>query len=208
MEHYLFDFDGVLADSMPAWIGIHAGNLRQAGIPVPDDFVETITPLGNVLGMEYLLSLGLKMTPEEYYAKAARQHVHAYATQVQPKPYVAEALQRLKDRGVTLHVLSANSRVCLEDCLKRWQLDHFFDHIWSTDDFGLPKTDPELFRQAAARLGAEVGQCTMVDDNIRAITTAKEAGLHTVGVYDETSRGTEAAMRQTAERYILDFSEL
>ena len=203
MEHYLFDFDGVLADSMPAWIGIHAGNLRQAGIPVPDDFVETITPLGNVLGIEYLLSLGLKMTPQEYYEMAAQQHVHAYATQVQPKPYVAEALQRLKAQGFALHVLSANSRVCLEDCLNRWQLDRFFDHIWSTDDFGLPKTDPELFRQAA-----EVSQCTMVDDNIRAITTAKEAGLHTVGVYDETSRSTEPAMRQTAERYILDFSEL
>ena len=39
-KHYLFDFDGVLADSMPAWIGIHAGNLQEAGMLFLDDYSE------------------------------------------------------------------------------------------------------------------------------------------------------------------------
>ena len=48
----------------------------------------------------------------------------------------------------------------------------------------------------------------MLDDNIHAITTAKNAGMHTIGVYDDSSRNMEPAMRQTAERYIRNFSEL
>lgn len=207
-QHYLFDFDGVLADSMPAWLGIHMGNLRDAGIPIPDDFVETITPLGNTHGLTYLLSLGLPTTAEAYIEQAGRQQIHAYKTQVQPKPFVAEALRRLKEQGVTLHVLTANDHTCVDDCLKRWQIFDLFDHIFTIDDFDLTKNDPELFRQAATRLGTEVSDCTMLDDNIRAITTAKAAGMHTIGVYDDASRSAEAAMRQTAERYILDFSEL
>ena len=207
-KHYLFDFDGVLADSMPIWIGIHRGNLQNAGIPVPDDFVQTITPLGNTHGLAYLLSLGLPMTAEEYIELAGRQLIHAYKTEVQPKPFVAEALRRLRDQGVTLHILTANDHICVDDCLKRWQIYDLFDQVFTIDDFGLTKNDPELFQQAATRLGADASECTMLDDNIHAITTAKRAGMHTIGVYDDASRNTEAAMRQIAERYIRDFSEL
>lgn len=208
MQHYLFDFDGVLADSMPVWLGIHMGNLRDAGIPIPDNFVETITPLGNTHGLAYLLSLGLPTTAEAYIEQAGRQQILAYKTEVQPKPFVAEALRRVKARGIALHVLTTNDHICVDDCLKRWQIHDLFDQIFTIDDFSLTKNDPELFQQAAARLGAEVRECTMLDDNIHAITTAKKAGMHTIGVYDEASRNTEAAMRQTAERYIRDFSEL
>lgn len=208
MKHYLFDFDGVLADSMPVWLGIHMGNLRDAGIPIPDDFVQTITPLGNTHGLAYLLSLGLPMSAEEYIQTAGRQQLHAYKTDVQPKPFVAEGLRRLKAQGIALHVLTANDHTCVENCLARWQILDLFDHIFTIDDFGLTKNDTTLFQQVAARLGAETSECTMLDDNLRAITTAKEAGMHTVGVYDEASRNTEAAMRQIAEKYILDFSQL
>lgn len=207
-KHYLFDFDGVLADSMPSWLGIHMGNLREAGIPIPNDFVETITPLGNTHGLTYLLSLGLPMSAEDYIKKAAQQQLHAYQTDVQPKPFVAETLKRLKGQGISLHVLTANDHTCVEDCLQRWHLFHLFDRIFTIDDFGLTKNDPELFQQAAERLGADLSDCTMLDDNIRSITTAKQAGMHTIGVYDESSRYAEAAMRQTAEGYIRDFSEL
>ena len=207
-KHYLFDFDGVLADSMPSWLGIHMGNLRDAGITIPDNFIETITPLGNTHGLAYLLSLGLPTTAEEYIQLTGHQLIHAYKYDVQPKPFVAEGLKRLKEQGISLHVLTANDHICVDDCLKRWQIYDLFDHIFTIDEFGLTKNDPELFRQAAERIGADVSECTMLDDNIHAITTAKKAGMHTIGVYDESSRNMELAMRQTAEGYIRDFSEL
>ena len=207
-KHYLFDFDGVLVDSMEIWIGIHSGNLRSAGIPVPENFVETITPLGNYHGAKYVLSLGLNMPLEDYLEQTARQLLTAYATQVALKPHVAEKLRMLKQQGVRLHVLTANSHAYVDSCLKRWQVYDLFENLWTIDDFGLTKDDPEIYRKAARRLGADVNCCTMLDDNIKAISTAKDAGLHTIGVYDYTSRSAAPAMRQTAERYILDFSEL
>lgn len=207
-NHYLFDFDGVLVDSMEIWVGIHSGNLRAAGIPVPEDFVQTITPLGNYHGAKYVLSLGVQLPLEDYLEQTAQQLMIAYSTQVPLKPHVAETLKQLKQQGISLHVLTANSRAFVDNCLKRWQVYDLFDNVWIMDDFGLTKDNPEIYRQAAARLGAEVSACTMFDDNLKAISAAGDAGLHTVGVYDYVSRNTEPAMRQTAQRYITDFSQI
>ena len=63
---YLFDFDGVLVDSMEIWAGLHMQTLRDANIPVPEDFVETITPLGNYHGAKYTISLGLDISLEQH----------------------------------------------------------------------------------------------------------------------------------------------
>ena len=207
-RHYLFDFDGVLVDSMEIWAGTHMAALEQAGIPIPDKFVETITPLGNYHASRHTISLGLKVSLEDYLDQVSRSLQQAYATRVCIKPHVAEALARLKEQDVHLHVLTASPHSYVDDCLKRWQVYHLFEQVWTIDDFGLTKGEPEIYRQAAARLGADVSCCTMLDDNITAITTAKHAGLHTIAVYDKSSRHAEPAMRQTAERYIYDFSEL
>ena len=206
--HYLFDFDGVLVDSMEIWAGTHIAALERAGIPVPADFVETITPLGNYHASRYTISLGLDVSLEDYLDRVSRELLEAYATRVRIKPHVADALARLKGQGIHLHVLTASPHSYVDDCLKRWNVYHLFEQVWTIDDFGLTKGEPEIYRQAAARLGAEVNCCTMLDDNIKANSTAKEAGLNTIAVYDKSSRAAEAAMRATAQRYIYDFSEL
>ena len=58
MQHYFFDLDGTLLDSMELWAGTHRKALEDAGIPVPENFVETITPLGNQGASEFVISLG------------------------------------------------------------------------------------------------------------------------------------------------------
>ena len=59
---YIFDFDGTLVDSMPTWAGVHINALKNGGIPVPDGFVNTITPLGNYRASQYTVSLGLDIS--------------------------------------------------------------------------------------------------------------------------------------------------
>ena len=41
----LFDFDGTLVDSMPFWAGTHIKALTEGGIPCPENYAQTITPL-------------------------------------------------------------------------------------------------------------------------------------------------------------------
>lgn len=207
-EFYLFDFDGVLVDSMEFWAGLHMQTLRDAGIPIPEDFVQTITPLGNYHGAKHTLSLGVDIPLDTYLDRIYKKLYHGYTTHITLKAHVRENLVRLKQTGISVNVLTASPHYYVDPCLQRCGIFELFDNVWTIDDFGLTKAQPEIYRQAAKRLCAEPGDCTMFDDNLTAIFTAGEAGLKTVAVYDSTSKDAEAAMRTTADRYIYDFDEI
>lgn len=207
-HYYLFDFDGVLVDSMPFWAGIHIQTLQQASIPVPADFVQTITPLGNENASRYTLSLGVDLPLEQYLARVSQTLYTGYTTKIALKPYVADTLARLKADGLHLNVLTASPHLYVDPCLQRHGIYHLFENIWTIEDFGLTKAQPEIYRAAATRLGAAPALCTLLDDNLTAVQTACTAGLQTIGVYDALSAENEAALRRTAGRYIRDFSQL
>lgn len=207
-EFYLFDFDGVLVDSMPFWAGTHMQMLTDAGIPVPDGFVETITPLGNINTAKHVISLGVKLTFEEYLDTVFQKYLEGYTTHIALKENVKEALEQLKSRGVSVNVLTASTHLYVDPCLKRNGIYDLFDNVWTVEDFSLTKAQPEIYHEAAKKLGAEVGDCTMLDDNLTVITTAKGAGMKTVAVYDDTSKSVETRMKETADRYIYNFKEL
>lgn len=207
-EYYLFDFDGVLVDSMEFWLSIHIQTLHNAGIPVPEDFVETITPLGNYHGAKYTLSLGVDLDLDEYLNDVYKKLYEAYTTHICLKANVKEALTQLKQEGLSLNVLTASSHLYVESCLKRNGIYELFDNVWTIEDFGLTKGEIEIYQQAASRLGTKIGCCTMFDDNFTVITTAKKAGMKTVAVYDASAKVFVNAMTETADRYIYDFKEL
>ena len=205
---WLFDFDGTLVDSMPTWAGMHIKALEDAGIAVPADFVETITPLGNQGASELVISLGVPKPLEQYLEECGKIFTHEYSCNVPLKPHVTETLLRLQREGVGLHVLTAGTHRCADPCLKRCGIWDLFQNVWSMHDFGMTKDCPEIYLEAAMRIGARPEDCTMVDDNCIALGAAKDAGLRTVGVYDRSSAGSEAVIRGFADRYIYDLAEL
>ena len=74
MEHFLFDFDGTLVDSMPTYIQVMLRILDENEIPYGSDIVKIITPLGYYNTAKYYQTLGLDMPEEEIVAL-----MHKYA---------------------------------------------------------------------------------------------------------------------------------
>lgn len=205
---YLFDFDGVLVDSMEIWAGMHIKALQNSGITVPENFVETITPLGNIKASQYTIDLGLSISLEEYLKNLSEALYTQYTTNINLKPNVKEYLQKLRKEGGVLCVLTASPHLYVDDCLKKHGIFDLFDFVWTVDDFKLTKASPDIFKAAAEKLGESVKNCTMFDDNIIAIQNAKLAGLNTVAVYDKSSHSVKDKMTEIAQKYINDFSEL
>ena len=207
-KYYLFDFDGTLVDSMEFWAGIHIEALRNAGIPIPDKFVETITPLGNYNAAKHTLSLGIDIPLETYLEDVYEKLIKAYSTHIALKPNVKSTLEALKAKNISINVLTASPHLYVDPCLSRTGIYELFENVWTIDDFGLTKDKTEIYRQAANRLNAEISNCTMIDDNLTAISTAKKSGMQTIAVYDSTSKAAEKMLKKTADRYIYDFKEL
>ena len=119
-----------------------------------------------------------------------------------------EYVEKLKKEGCKLYVLTASPHACTDPCLKRNGIFELFDTVWSSDDFGITKANPQIYRDAAERIGCEISDIMFYDDNFTALETAKKAGLATTGVYDPASDDFKDGILATADVYINSFEEL
>lgn len=207
-KHYLFDFDGTLVDSMPYWGRSMLRVLEDHGIAYSPDTVNIITPLGVQGTARYFIELGLDRTVDEILEEMNAYLTPMYRDVIVAKKEVKSCLEAMKARGIGLHVLTASPHRWLDPCLKREGLFELFDNVWDCDDFGTGKTDPNIYLEAAKRIGAAVEDITFLDDNVNADRTAKQAGVNVIGVYDDSSRNSEQEIRKISDGYIYDFSEL
>ena len=131
-----------------------------------------------------------------------------YRDKIEAKSNVISTLRALKEKGCSLNVLTASPHEMLDPCLKRLGIYELFDNVWSCADFNMNKSNPEIYRSAAEKIGADVSEIVFLDDNYYADKTAKTAGMKVYGVYDVSSEGYVDEMKKLCHRYITDFSEL
>ena len=208
MNTYLFDFDGTLVDSMPIYAAMMLGILRENDVPHQADIIKVTTPLGYPGTAELFASMGLNKPVQEIIAIMTERAVKAYTYDVPAKAHVIDALQRLKARGDSLNVLTASPHAMLDPCLKRLGIWDLFENVWSCEDFGTTKANPEIYHMAAARIGKPVEEIWFLDDNLGADTTAKAAGMRVCGVYDDSSAEYTQEMKAVCDAYIEDFSQI
>ena len=208
-KFYLFDFDGTLVDSMPSYVSCMLRILDENQIRYPDNIVKIITPLGTTGTARYFIEqLGLKMSTEQLWALMREYLCDAYYHTIPLKPNVLQVLKALKSRGASLNILTAGPHITLDPCAKRLGLWELFDSVWSCDDFHTTKTDPEIYRMVAAKLGTTAENVLFLDDNLDADKAAKAAGMQVCGVYDESSAAYAEEMKSVADYYVYDMKEL
>lgn len=205
---YIFDFDGTLVDSMPVFSAKMREIFEENKLPIAEDFVKIITPLGYIGTAKYAIDLGCRLSVEEFCAIATEKMEGQYHNTIPAKEFVKDKLLQLKKQGHSLNVLTASPHSVLDKCLQRVGLYDLFDEVWSCDDFATTKADPQIYVRAAAKLGKRVEECMFVDDNVGAVSTAKQAGMIAVGIYDDSSKDLVEEMTAVSDIYIYDFSEL
>ena len=208
MRTFLFDFDGTLVDSMPIYGAMMLRILDEQGVAYASDILKIITPLGYVGTARYFREMGVALSESELVALMHRYAVEDYTYRVPEKRGVVETLRIMKARGYSLNVLTASPHAALDPCLKRLGVFELFDHVWSCEDFGTTKSDPEIYRMAAKQMGVPVEQVIFVDDNYNADKTAKEAGMVVWGIYDASSEDYVEEMKKIDDGFAYEFEEL
>ena len=209
MKKLIFDFDGTLVDSMQGWADFIFDHLDNLHISYPDDIIKIVSPLGTRGAANYLIDLGVDSTVDDLLELMDSFALDEYTYRVPAKAHVIDKLKELKNAGYSLNILTACNHNLLDPCLKRLGIYDAFDNIWSCEeDLSMSKKEVELYTLVSKKLDSVCENCVFFDDNIGALTTAKESGMITVGVFDATSDDLIDEIKRITDKYIYDFSEL
>ena len=209
MKKLIFDFDGTLVDSMQGWASFIFDHLDKLHISYPEDIIKIVSPLGTRGAAKYLIELGVDATVEELLDLMDSFALDEYTYRVPAKSYVIDKLMELKNAGYSLNILTACNHNLLDPCLKRLGIYNMFDNIWSCEeDLSMSKREEKLYSLVSEKLDTVCENCVFFDDNIGALTTAKESGMITVGVFDATSDDLIDEIKNITNKYLYDFSEL
>jgi HAD superfamily hydrolase (TIGR01549 family) len=115
---------------------------------------------------------------------------HECLSSVEMVPGADVALHKLKDAGYRLGVVSsAGYPPFVELALEMLGLRTFFSEVLTSAGEGIYKSDPEIFRRAAIRLGATPEEAVHVGDHaIYDVQAAKKAGLSAVWFVAQAQR--------------------
>jgi len=179
----IFDNDGVLVDSESIANRILAEQLTGYGLEVDwHDCVERY--LGNTLGrVRALVEAELGRPIPADFESSYRQAVYPrLADEVEAVPGVAAVIDGLADDGVVTCVASSGLHERIRLTLTRAGLiDRFDDRLFSAEDVGVGKPEPDLFLHAAASLGIEPARCAVVEDATAGVMAANAAGMTAFG---------------------------
>lgn len=206
---YLFDFDGVLVDSMPYYLAAMIKILDDEGVKYGSDLVKIITPLGYLgTALYYKKEYGITMDEEEMVTLMKNCAYESYAHHIPAKANVIDTLTKLKESGASLNILTASPHAVVDVCLKRLGITDLFSNVWSCDDFGRSKTDQAIYTEAAQRIGRPIDEILFLDDNYYNVKASSATGLNVCGVYDQTSEDLSEEIKAAADYYITDLSEI
>ena len=205
---YLFDFDGTLVNSMPAFVSVMKKVLDENNIAYGKDIINIITPLGYIGTAEYFKKLGVNLNTDEILSAMYEYAYTEYAYNIPAKKNVAEVLNKLKKDGADLNVLTASSHQLVDVCLKRLGIYDLFTNVWTCDDFKMSKGNPDIYVSATQKMGKPIGEILFLDDNYNAGIAARRSGIKVCGVYDPSSKDYADKIKENSDYYICDFSQL
>jgi beta-phosphoglucomutase-like phosphatase (HAD superfamily) len=186
----LFDMDGLMVDSEPLWFEVERDFARAHG----GDWTHELAASGIGKGLDHTLrtmhaSFGLpidRVAHEKEIVERFLARAHTIAVKTGCREFLAAA------RGVVpMAAASSSVRRLVHGVLEGLDLAPSFDVIVSGDDVVNPKPAPDIFLEAARRLGVAPAECVVLEDSLAGTTAAHAAGMHVIAVPERQTPGIE-----------------
>jgi HAD superfamily hydrolase (TIGR01509 family) len=126
-------------------------------------------------------ALGVPGTPEEINAEVVRRMLERYGEAPPLIPGAVEAVRRCAERW-PLAVASSSNPELIEVVLERAGIRDLFRAVVSSQEVPRGKPAPDVYLEAARRLGLAPERCAAVEDSHNGIRSAKAAGMLVVAV--------------------------
>jgi HAD superfamily hydrolase (TIGR01509 family) len=179
----VFDLDGVIVDSEQLWDEVRAQLTVDWGGTYTGEAQRAMMGMSSTEWSRYMHeALGLAQTPEEINDEVVRRMLARYREALPLIPGAVEAIRRLHTAGVSLAVASSSNRPLIEAVLETAGIDALFSVTVSSEEVPRGKPAPDVYLEAARRLGVEPGRCAAIEDSTNGIRAAHAAGMNVVAL--------------------------
>ena len=178
----VFDLDGVIVDSEQVWDEVREAYVRETGGTYTDESARDMMGMSSPEWSRYMAeALRVPGTPEEINAAIVERMLARYGEAPPLLPGALEAVRRV-GASVPLAIASSSNRELIDVVLRASGLAADFRATVSSEEVPRGKPWPDVYLEAARRLGVDPVRCGAVEDSHNGIRSAKAAGMRVVAV--------------------------
>jgi HAD superfamily hydrolase (TIGR01509 family) len=179
---YIFDFDGVLVDTMPAHFASYREALAEFGVPIDRErFYYQAGMTGREQIRHFCERAGVAADVEAVYARKT-ELAAKHRELVTPIAANIELLRTLRAAGFAVAIASGSSKPSILPVMVHLHIQ--VDAVASSEDVKRGKPHPDLFLCAARLLGVLPGQCTVIEDSEVGVQAALAAEMRVLRFYN------------------------
>jgi len=206
---YIFDLDGTLLDSLNAWDNIGNKYLKTINVQGSNDLDEQVSNMTIEEAAHYMkVHFDLKQNIDEIKEGVCTQIKEQYMYHILLKPGVQTFLEKCLKQHIKMYIFTASDLLLAKLALKRLKIDQYFQAIYSCDDYGYTKNQPESYLHLIDGIGYKINECIVVEDALYAIQSAKQAGLYVKAIYDKNNDNDWLKICQIANQNYISFDEM
>jgi HAD superfamily hydrolase (TIGR01509 family) len=207
IEAVVFDLDGVIVDSEHVWDAAREALARERGGRWHEKAQQDMMGMSSVEWSRYMHDvIGLEEPPEEISAEVVRRLEATYREELPLIDGADEAVARLARRW-PLGVASSSNRPLIDLVLDLSGLNRFFRATVSSEEVQRGKPSPDVYLEAARRLGSEPKETAAIEDSRNGILSARAAGMRVIAIPNRRFPPGEEALAE-ADVVLRSISEL
>jgi HAD superfamily hydrolase (TIGR01509 family) len=181
-EAVVFDLDGVLIDSEERWAAAREALTRESGGEWKDAATREMQGMSAPEWSRYLREeLGVPMSDKDISDDVVARMEASYRRGLPLLPGAVEAVRALGSRWPLGLASSANKEI-IGLVLDVAEIGGCFDATVSSEEVTRGKPAPDVYLEAARRLGVKARRCVAVEDSTNGLWSAHAAGMAVVAV--------------------------
>ena len=205
----LFDMDGTLVDSMHIWKDIDIAFLGRFGYELPPTLQKEIEGMAFKETAQYFKErFNLPLSIEEIMNQWNEMAFRVYAEEIDYKKGAFAFLKMLKKMGIRTAICTSNSKELVAAVGEHLGFIPYFDTIITSCEVGAGKPAPDIYLEAARRVGVSPKECLVFEDIVMGLTAGKRAGMKLCAVEDPFSADQREEKMAMADYYIEDYLSL
>ena len=197
LEAVVFDLDGVLLDSEHVWDNVREELARERGGRWHDRAQADMMGMSSPEWSRYMHDvIGLEDSPGEINDEVVRRLLERYAEGLPLIEGTIAAVERMAG-FFRLGLASSSNRAVIDAVLERAELARLFEVTVSSEEVPRGKPAPDVFLEAARRLGVAPDRCAAVEDSGNGIRAAHAAGMRVIAIPNRRYPPTDNAVELT-----------